>query len=302
MRVFDEIKRFYAEGNNMVRKLVVVNVLVFLAASLVALILWSVYGKPLGLDGYFKTFIKFFAVPADPAAFILRPWSLVTYSFMHIEFVHILFNMIILYWLGSIFKEYLGNGKTLSTYIFGSISGALLYIAAYNFLPALSTTEISNIQLIGASAGVVAIVVALGTFLPYYEVGFFNIYIPMRWIAVLVFFLSLISIPYGNAGGQIAHLGGAIYGFFYARQLRRNSSWGSSGSSFMGSLFKKKPNVSVVKKDSASYSSSTVADFEDEYEPNQDEIDAILDKINQSGYESLTRKERELLYKASRQH
>ena len=302
MRVFDEIKRFYAEGNNMVRKLVVVNVLVFLGASLVALFLWGMYGEGLGLGSYFKTFIKFFAVPADPSAFIIRPWSLITYSFMHIEFVHILFNMIILYWLGSIFREYLGNGKTLSTYVWGSISGALLYIAAYNFLPVLNSGDISGIQLIGASAGVVAIVVALGTFLPYYEVGFFNLYIPMRWIAALVFFLSLISIPYGNAGGQIAHLGGAIYGFFYARQLRRNSSWGNSGGSFMGSLFKKKTNMTVVKKDNASYSGSTVADFEDEYEPNQDEIDAILDKINQSGYESLTRKERELLYKASRQH
>jgi len=290
----------------MIRKLIIVNVMVFLLASLVSLVLWGMHR-----DDYregFSYFTSFFSVPSNPSVLITRPWTMITYIFFHVDFFHLLFNMLFLYWLGNIFREYLGNTKTLSTYIWGGLFGAALFIICFNFIPALRDSFMYGSPLIGASAGVLALVVGAATLLPYYEVAVFSFFIPLRWIAVGVVVLDLISIPKGNAGGHIAHLGGALFGFLYVRQMRKKSVFSDSVdsfSSFIGSIFKsrKKTRLKVVKKDTTIYTntSSFTTEFDLDDEPSQEVIDAILDKINQSGYESLTRKERDLLFKASKQ-
>lgn len=301
MKALDDFTRFYAHGNNMVRKLIIVNVLAFLAINIVKLIIWATGGGVL-YPGVFDFFISFVSVPADLQQLILRFWTPVVYGFFHEDFFHLVFNMLYLYFLGNIFKEYLGNGKTLATFFWGSLVGAGLYVLAFNTVPGLSGL---GLPLIGASAGVMAIVIGICAFLPYYEVAFFSFFIPLRWVAVAILLIDFITLPNGNLGGHIAHWGGALYGFMYARYLRRNSALGSSIEDiggFVGKLFKRKSKQPLPKKEPTVYSNTTYADFDDEYEPNQEEIDAILDKINQTGYESLSRTEREMLFKASRQH
>jgi len=271
----------------------------------VGVVFWAMGGTATH-KAYMDEFTRYFAVPASLPTLLFRPWTLLTYAFFHGGIQHILLNMLFLYWLGNIFQEYLGNKKVLTTYLWGSVFGAALYVVAYNVLPIL-LPAVPNAHIIGASAGVMAIVVGVGTFLPHYEISIFRFYIPLKWIALGFVVLDLIMMPQSNAGGHIAHLGGALFGFVYARRLRRNSKFIDNidgiGNFFSG-IFKKKPKLTVVKKqESPVYSSnaSPIADLEDEFEPSPELVDAILDKINQSGYESLTSQERELLFKASKQ-
>lgn len=303
MKAFNDFKYFYAKGDSMIRKLIIINAMVFVFVSLVGVVFWAIGGTP-SYAYYMKEFTRYFAVPADLSTLIVRPWTLLTYAFFHVGLRHILFNMIFLYWLGNIFQEYLGNRKVLSTYLWGGFFGAAMYILAFNLMP-IFQQEISTSTMIGASAGVMAIVVGIGTFLPQYEVSIFRFFIPLKWIAIGFVALDFVFMPQGNAGGHIAHLGGALFGFLYARHLRRHSKVGDGIEDigkFISGLFKKKPKLTAVKqKEAPVYSKTTIADLADEFEPSPEEIDAILDKINQSGYESLTSHEREMLFKASKQ-
>lgn len=303
MKALNDFKSFYAKGNSMVRKLIIINVMVFLLVSLVGVAFWAIGGS-IAHKVNMDEFTRYFAVPASLSSLLTRPWTLLTYTFFHGGIQHILLNMIFLYWLGNIFQEYLGNKKVLTTYLWGSFFGAALYILAYNVMPVLMPS-VPNAHIIGASAGVMAIVVGIGTFLPHYEISLFRFFIPLKWIALGFVVLDFIMMPQSNAGGHIAHLGGALFGFIYARHLRRSSKFVDSIEgigNFFGGIFKKKPKLTVVKKqESPVYSTTTVADLDEEFEPSPELVDAILDKINQSGYESLTSQERELLFKASKQ-
>jgi membrane associated rhomboid family serine protease len=303
MKALNDFRNFYAKGDSMIRKLIIINAMVFILVSLVGVIFWAIGGSQTH-SVYMDAFTGYFAVPADLSILIVRPWTLLTYAFFHGSIPHILFNMIFFYWLGNIFQEYLGNKKVLATYLWGSLFGAALYITAFNLIPVL-VPRVPNAYMVGASAGIMAIVVGIGTFLPHYEVSIFRFFIPLKWIAIGFVVLDFIMMPQGNEGGHIAHLGGALFGFMYARHLRRSSKFGDSIEglgNFFGGIFKKKPKLTVVKKqESPVYSKTTIADFEDEFEPSPELVDAILDKINQSGYESLTSQERELLFKASKQ-
>lgn len=305
MKAIDDFKYFYAKGNSMIRKLIIINVMVFVLTSLVGVVFWAIGGTQT-YAYYMDEFTRYFAVPADLSVLIVRPWTLLTYAFFHdfSDLTHILFNMLFLYWLGNIFQEYLGNKKVLSTYLWGSFFGAALYILAFNLMPVLQP-RMPAAFMVGASAGVMAIIVSIGAFLPQYEVSVFRFFIPLKWIALGFVLLDFIMMPRSNAGGHIAHLGGALFGFLYARHLRRHSKIGDGIEdlgNFLSGLFKKKPKLTVVKKQEApAYSKTTIADLADEFDPSPEEIDAILDKINQTGYESLTSHEREMLFKASKQ-
>lgn len=303
MKAIDDFKYFYAKGNSMIRKLIIINVMVFVLTSLVGVVFWGIGGTQT-YAYYMNEFMRYFGVPTDLSVLMVRPWTIFTYTFFHSGITHILFNMIFLYWLGTIFQEYLGNRKVLSTFLWGSFFGAVLYILAFNLMP-IFQSQVQLSYMVGASAGVMAIVVGIGTFLPQYEVSFFRFYIPLKWIALSFVALDFINMPQGNEGGHISHLGGALFGFLYAQHLRRHSKIGDGIEdlgNFLGGLFKKKPKLTVVKKQEApAYSKTTIADLADEFEPSPEDIDAILDKINQTGYESLTSQEREMLFKASKQ-
>jgi membrane associated rhomboid family serine protease len=218
-----------------------------------------------------------------------RFWTPVTYMFMHEGIFHILFNMLWLYWLGQIFEEYLGNKRTIGLYIMGGLAGALFYLLAFNLIPAYAHPEIlSAITLAGASASVMAIIVATATLLPDYTIFMMFIGpVKLKWLALFFVILDFLTIDGLNAGGEIAHLGGALLGFVFIRQLQKGHDW-----SRIGDLFRAKPK-SKLKVVSRSTGKKV------QVRPRQDEIDRILDKISQSGVDSLTKVEKDILSRAS---
>ncbi len=239
------------------------------------------------------------AVPASLQTLITRPWTIITYMFYHEEVMHILFNMLWLFWMGKILQEYLGSKKLFSTYILGGISGAILYILAYNIFP-LFSSAVPFSSALGASAGVLAITVAAATLLPEYRVSIFLIGpVALKYIALVTVLLDLISVSGSNAGGHIAHLGGALFGFVYIRQLKQGRDlaiWFNNLVDRIAAMF------SIGNKMKVSYK-RTVRD--DEFVSNkkakQKRTDEILDKISKSGYGSLTNEEKEFLFKSSKE-
>jgi membrane associated rhomboid family serine protease len=243
----------------------------------------------------FEDVSSYLAIPADIPEFISKPWTILTYMFFHWDVMHIFFNMLWLYWMGKIFQEYLGSKKLLSTYLAGGIAGALFFILAYNSFP-LFSNSLHNAFALGASASVLAITVASATLLPDYPIQllFFGT-VRLKWIAVITILLDVINISGENAGGHIAHLGGAMYGFIYIRSLQKGvdlTGWLTRMFDKLGSRGRMKVTHRRQKQD-------------EEYNVNrkakQERMDDILDKISRSGYGSLTQEEKNFLFKISKE-
>ena len=221
--------------------------------------------------------------------------------FLHEGFFHILSNMIMLYFGGLLFVEYLGEKRFIATYFLGGISGALLYILVFNIFPAFSSIAPISIAL-GASASVLAVFVAVASYLPNFSVNlvFFGP-VRLKFIALFLVILDLISIDKGNPGGHIAHLGGAMYGYFAMTQLKKGVDFSSGISKLLNwfsSLFKSQPKSKMkvthkVPRNDEAYNAMKKS--------KQESIDRILDKISKSGYESLTKQEKEELFKMSKE-
>lgn len=236
---------------------------------------------------------------SNPGIFFSRPWTIITYSFLHDpqDLFHILFNMVWLYSFGRLFKEYLGSDKLISVYVLGSLFGGIAYILLYNFVPAFAN---HFGLLVGASASVTAIVVATATLLPEYRFNLMFIGpVKIVYIALAMVLISYFrTINKINTGGNMAHLGGAAIGYFYIIWLRKGTDIGKWVTNFRiwtMTLFKPKPKVKVSykskEKKKTTHQSGDVS---------QVEIDKILDKISQSGYESLTKEEKQKLFNASK--
>ncbi|MEO8087471.1 MAG: rhomboid family intramembrane serine protease, partial [Bacteroidota bacterium] len=295
LKLSDNIRSQFRMADTL-QRIILVNVVVYLGFAIVRAIMKLFMSS---LDVYFIP-SQWLAVPASLHALLLKPWTLITYMFYHEEFFHILFNMLWLFWMGKIFKEYLGNKKLLSTYVLGGISGAVLYIVAYNVFPLFSESVNFSFAL-GASAGVLAITVAAATLLPDYRIGLMFIGpVALKYIAIVTVFLDLISVSGANAGGHIAHLGGAIFGFIYVKQLKQGrdiASWFNNLVDRIVSLFKGRSRMKVHYKRSAGDDA-----FVSGKKIKQERTDEILDKISKSGYGSLTNEEREFLFKSSREN
>lgn len=293
--MFDEFKSAFQRHNNAHAQLIIINVAVFLIVSIVGVV-FNISG--FGEIGGFV--VKQFWIPALLSQFLNRPWTIITYSFMHGGFLHILVNMLTLYWFGRLFVEYLGSDKLVAVYVLGALFGALFYLLAYNTIPYFMP-DAHLAQMVGASAAVNAIVVAAAVLLPNYT--FFMLFIgpvKIKYIAAIAVALSLIGADGDNAGGNIAHLGGALIGFIYIKQLQAGVNWGmwiTVTLDWFKDLFKSKPKVKV------SYRKEEKRSGPKPSAPNkasQTEIDAILDKISDRGYESLTKEEKEKLFNASK--
>jgi membrane associated rhomboid family serine protease len=238
-------------------------------------------------------------VPADISKLIIKPWTLFTYMFLHFNFLHILFNLIWLFLFGRIFLMYLSEKQLLSTYILGGLSGAVLFILFYNIFPGLRL-YVEQSEMLGASAGVMAIAIAICFYVPNYAV-----YVPLigpvklKYIAIFFIVTDILQIASYNAGGHIAHLGGVIYGYLFVQQYRKGKDLGKGLNNILDSiatLFRiKKKRMKVSYKRSA----RDMSDMEyNKYKAQeQEEIDRILDKIDKSGYDSLTKKEKETLFR-----
>jgi hypothetical protein len=203
--------------------------------------------------------------------------------------LHIFFNMLWLYWIGQIFEEYLGNKRTIGLYIFGGLTGALFFVLAYNYLPVFANSGAAEGTIVvGASASVMAIIIATATLLPDYTISMMFIGpVKLKWIAIFYVLLDFLLIAGPNGGGEIAHLGGALFGFIYIKQLQRGSDWIGA----INGMFKPKSKLKVAANNSDRNSNA---------KPRQEEIDRILDKISQTGYDSLNKQEKEILFRASK--
>lgn len=267
-------------------KLIVANVLVFLVDGLLKALL------DMNLSNWFL-------LPKDFIEFIGQPWSLVTYSFFHAGFMHIFWNMVMLYFSSRIFLNLFDGQRFLNVYFLGVIVGGLVFLFSYNVFPTLLNT---NTALIGASAGVTAVLIFVCAYLPNQEVRVFFFNVKLWYIGAFFVLVDLIQIPYGgNIGGRLAHLGGAFLGYLYARQLMNGKDIGSGFAKLrlgMANLFKpkkKSPLKTVYKKQGG--------DSKAEYDrqARQRKIDTILDKISKSGYESLSKEEKDFLFKAGKE-
>ena len=236
-------------------------------------------------------------LPADTNKIISRPWTFLTYMFLHNNIFHLLFNMIWLYFAGNIFLLKLTQKNLLESYILGGICGGLLFVISYNYIPTLSLYMI-NAKALGSSAGVLAIVIASATSSPNYNIRLPLIgVVKLRTIAIICVLLDIISIPKGNTGGHIAHLGGALFGYLYVKQLKfsKKSNIISELFSSITQIFNTKNTLSKVnKRPKSDYT------FNKEKYEKEKNIDIILEKISKSGYESLSKDEKEKLFKSSK--
>jgi membrane associated rhomboid family serine protease len=301
--IADEIKDSFKQGTALV-KLIYINLAVFVGVKLVY-VLFFLFSPSLGsLQGksmfFQNNILSYLMVPANLGTLMTRPWSIISYMFLHFDFLHILFNLLWLFWFGRIFLHYLNEKQLLTTYLLGGLAGAFLFILSYNIFPGL-TEQAAYAQAMGASASVTAIVIAISFYSPNY-----NVYIPLigpvkiKYIAICFIVLDLLQIASDNAGGHIAHLGGALYGYFFAAGMKRGKDIGSLFGKLADSiavLFKKKPKMTVSYRSQAKNMDDM--DYNQSKVNAQKEIDRILDKIAKSGYDSLTKGEKETLFKMS---
>lgn len=298
--IFDELKQNFKRPNNALNQLIIINAVVFVGLGLL-----SVIGYFSGAENLHAIVDRQFTIPPDLERFIYRPWTLITYAFSHAGFMHILFNMLALYWFGMLISQYLGSAKLINLYVLGALAGGVIFILAYNFIPALA--ERGTNGMVGASAAVFAVAAAAATLLPDYR--FHLIFIgpvKIKYIVLVYIIMSVLGSAGANAGGNIAHLGGAGIGFLYVRGLQAGTDFGLWIHKFLTgiqSIFKSKPKIKVTyksKKSSSSFGKSNQASGGKGTDIAQEEIDLILDKISEKGYESLSKEEKQKLFNASK--
>ena len=280
--MWEEIRTQVFRSGNRLNMLIGINVIVFLFLSLLGVVEMLTTRNAI----ISATLNDYLAVPSYLPKLLIRFWTPLTYMFLHSGFFHILFNMLWFYWMGGIFQEYLGGKKLVDLYIIGGLAGAFLYVLFYNVFPLFADVKTVSTT-VGASAAVMAIIVATATLLPDYTIQLLFLgSVKLKWIALFYVLFDLISITGPNAGGEISHIGGAIAGFIYIKHIQGSTALGRAFE-----RFSKPKTLHVVSKNYAK--NSTIR-------PKEEEIDSILDKISQSGYASLTKKEKEILFNASK--
>ena len=280
MSILKDLQSRFRTGS-IVEQLIFINVGIFLFT----MILSSFSGL---YESRSNIIFEWFALSSSFDNFIFKPWSILTYGFLHAGFLHILFNCLWLYFFGRLFLDYFTPKQLLNFYLLGTFFGGIAYLLSYNYFPIF---EGQVRPLVGASAGVSAIIIGTATYIPNYQVNLrFIGYVKVWHIAAFTVALDLISLAGSNGGGHFAHLGGALFGFLYVSQASNKQlnlfDW-------LTNLFKtkKKPLKTVHKsKRRASAPKNVKSD-------NQQQIDIILDKISKSGYDTLTKEEKEFLFK-----
>lgn len=285
MDIVSDIKRTFKEGS-VLTQLIYINLGVFLLVKIVG-VFFYLAGQPYLL-------VEWLSIPSNLAELKLKPWTPVSYMFMHAGFLHLLFNILGLYWFGKLFLFHFEGKKLLSVYLLGGFVAAAFYILAFNIFPVFNST---NSILLGSSGSIFAILVAAAFSDPERQImlpliGTF----PLKYVAAFYVLLSVIGISSSNPGGNLAHLGGAFWGWFYIYQLRKGKDMGAGFMKFLDKLagvFQRKPRMKVT------YNNPPRDDYEYNRQQSvkQEEINRILDKIAKSGYGSLSKKEKELLFK-----
>jgi membrane associated rhomboid family serine protease len=298
--LLDDFKNVWSKPNNALIQIIVINILVFVVVNATRVIL-----NLSGAGGAAQFLMDQLMLPADFGNFLSRPWTLVTYFFTHQGFFHILFNMLFLYWFGKLIVEYIGSRRLVALYVIGGLAGGIFYMLMYNFVPFFQE-RVSYAVMLGASAGVYAVVVGAATLMPNFT--FFLLLLgPVRikYIALFFVVLSFFQSDGANAGGELAHLAGALIGFIFIKQLQSGTDIGKPVYAFLNfieGLFKKRSKIKVTYRNEAKeprgFGSTTKVSTPRGNDPT--DIDAILDKISARGYESLTKEEKQRLFNASK--
>jgi len=300
--IWEELKHKYTYGGSHVR-LIMINVMVFLAIHLILLT-----GNFLINGNYGTLIVNQFKAVADAGTMLTKPWSAFTYMFIHERVLHLLFNMLVMYWFGNVIKDLIGNPKIVPLYIYGGLAGLLLFMTAYNIFPVFAGQL--NTPIIGASAGVMAIVIAAATLAPDYEFRLLLFgRVKIKWIALFYIIIDILQINSTNSGGHIAHLGGALIGFIYIRLLQRGTDMAKPFyyiEDFFERVRKPRRRIKVVHKKeekvkAGSNQGKKQATYTESSISKQEQLDTILDKINRSGYDSLSADEKAFLFKVSQE-
>lgn len=290
MAVIDEMRSGFSRST-MLMKIVWINIAVFVLLRLIA-----IFGMFSASDGFITFVLNLVEMPSKPAILATRPWTPLTYMFAQYDLLHILFNMLWLYWFGTLFRMRCTSRQMLALYLYGGLGGALLFFAAYNLMPVFSG---STGWLIGSSASVMAIVTATAILIPDFRMNLFLIgSVSLKWIAIATIVLVLVGISGSNAGGEIAHVGGIITGALFATRLKKGTDITRPLNSLLDSIAnlgkrgRFHTNTASQRHDSST-KPHTAAD-------DRRELDIILDKIKKSGYTGLTPDERRRLFELSR--
>jgi membrane associated rhomboid family serine protease len=275
---------------SIVLKIIVINTLIFLAVYLGSF--------------FFKlspaSFVSWLVLPTSFVDIIFQPWSIITYAFLHAGFWHLFWNMYLLYWFGTYVLNLFSAKRFLTIYLLGGICGGLLYVLSYNLFPVFTNI---NSNLMGASAAVLAIVIFIATYTPNTIVRIFMFKLKLWQIGLAMVLLDLVQLPSsGNAGGLIAHIGGALFGFIYATQLAKGNDIGIWFETLIDSvlnLFKPRHKRPFKKVHRTKQTAAKQAKKKPSNE-HQAKVDGILDKIGKSGYDSLTKAEKDFLFKAGK--
>jgi membrane associated rhomboid family serine protease len=291
--IFDEIKDFFIRGS-ILSRLIGINVAIFILVGLVRVVFFLIDAQ-----SAYPAVLHWFGVPSHIEHLLVKPWTLITYMFLHFDFFHIFFNMLMLYIGGRLFREFLGENRLIGTYVLGGLAGGLFFIASYNIFPAFASDRFMAVA-IGASASVLAIFISIAVFMPNYQLPLLLLgRIRLKYIAVFFIIIDLLSIDKGNSGGHLAHLGGALWGFIYIALLRRGLDPGrhlSAWISAIGSIFRPKPRMRVEYRSNRPL---TDDNYNKQRAENQKKLDRILDKISKHGYDSLSSEEKEILFRMS---
>lgn len=283
------------KSGNMLIKLIYINLFVFLGIKLLYLFFWLMQAG----SSPEQWALNWLAVPSNPGSLIFKPWTLVTYMFLHLGFWHLFTNMLWLYFLGQLFLEFIGEKKLLTVYIAGGLAGALLYIVFFNLFPVFSEAMPIS-RALGASASVMAVVVGVGTYAPNFSIRLFLFGdVKLKYIAIFSFVIDVLSISNSNSGGHIAHIGGAALGFLFAKQWKKGNditAWVGSTIGFIQAVFKSSSKSKMKVKHRRS---SSDYDYKTRQKQEQEKVDEILDKISRSGYDSLSKAEKDFLFRAS---
>ena len=292
MAIIDEIRTSFKTGSTLTR-IIYINLAVFIIVNLV-----EVFYFLLNRHTSYSAFLLLFAVPADLGQLATRPWSLITYMFLHKNFLHILFNLLWLYWFGRVFLEYLDTRKLVGVYLLGGLSGAILNIASFNLFPVFSQ-QVGLSYALGASAAVMAIVIAIATYVPNYTMHLLFIgRVKIIYIAIIGFLITSVFDFSINTGGKIAHIGGGLFGYLYILRYKQGRDMTRGINRLLEgifSFFRPKPKIRVTHR-----RTDNDMDYNQRKVDEQKEVDRILDKIAKSGYSSLSAKEKEILFRQSK--
>ena len=285
--IIDGLKSFFLQ-KNVLSRLILINATIWIICLFISIFTWLFNIS----DISFVT--KLFAVPSDLSALADKPWSVFTYMFLQEEFWHLFFNMLMLYYGGKIFLQYLSQKQLLLTYIIGGLFGAMFFILSFNAFPVFENMK-GHAFALGSSASVLSILIAAATYRPDYTLNLFLLgQVKMKWVAIVFVIIDFLSITKGNSGGHIAHLGGALWGFLYASMIKNDFD--------IYKIFKKRAKIRVKTVNSDNYQKRPKTDeqYNAERALEQEEIDRILEKIAKNGYSSLSDKEKEFLFRQSK--